>query len=411
MSRSGSDIVKSPALAPPGFTRQETSEFAKANFLALSSLYAVGMTWVWCGVGFTSGAAHIGLFVVFLLPALAWFGIATLILRHSQWRVPLPSWAASDGLVLLLLAAAVGAALSQYVALGQVPLLTAFGSSDYIEIAKIRQTINYGSPVFNYLSPLLIKVIFPILAIALFVRNRTGFAMLALLLGMAFGASLMQKSFPLYVAIPVAIYLALSRRFAAATLTIAAAGVIVVMMTMIANPSGPPIAPGSQTTSHKNIGAGLAHRLFLTPGEVVANWFDAFPATYPFEHGCGYRLAAPLLGCDFVNNADLMYVHLAPSYVAKGLKGEMNAAHFAEEYANFGAAGLAFATLLATCVILVAAVLTAGLGFEIALAINAPFIITLTSSALHTTLLSGGWAAAIALSLVLLGRNAQQSHR
>ena len=69
------------------------------------------------------------------------------------------------------------------------------------------------------------------------------------------------------------------------------------------------------------------------------------------------------------------------------------------------------AAFLAAFTLLVAAVLTAGLGTEIAISINVPFILALTSSALHTTLLSGGWAAAIALSLILLNRGRVQSRR
>jgi hypothetical protein len=204
--------------------------------------------------------------------------------------------------------------------------------------------------------------------------------------------------------------------FGAAACLAAVACVIVVTMATIANPqTQAPVAAaqaGSAATlpARKAIGAGLAHRILLTPGEAVVDWFDTFPANHPFEHGCGYRFAAPALGCRFVNNADLIYLQTSPEYASQGLKGERNAAHFSEEYANFGPAGLALSAFLAALVILIAAVLTAGLGAEIALSINAPFIVILTSTALHTTLLSGGWAAAIALSLILLG-HAQQPHR
>ncbi len=372
------------------------------------------MIWVWAGVLTASGTLYTGLGTTFLLSAILWFAIAAFVLQRSPWQLPLPSIAISDQVIVALLLATALASLAHYVELGGIPLLAAIGSSDFIEIAKIRQSINYGSPVFNYLSPLLVKVIYPVLAIALFRRNLRSLAMLTLLLGMAYGATLMQKSFPFYVAIPVAIYLGLSRRFALAALTVAAAVVVVVAMATIANPPGsvdPADQPANTLPARKDIGAGLTHRILLTPGEVVVEWFDAFPADYAFEHGCGYRFAAPLLGCRFVNNPELMYRHTASDFVAMGLIGLKNAAHFAEEYANFGTGGLAFASFLAAFVLLIAAVLTAGLGMEVAISINAPFIVALTSSALHTTLLSGGWAAAIALSLILLGRNPQQPRR
>ncbi|HEX3065733.1 MAG TPA: hypothetical protein VFA91_01810 [Candidatus Polarisedimenticolia bacterium] len=385
----------------------------RAAFLLLSSIYLAGMAWVWAGVFAASGFTYIGLFAVFLPSAVFWFSAGWFVLFLRDWRLPLPRVAIPDGVIMGLLAAAALASLIQFIALGQIPLLIATRSSDYLEIARIRQSINYGSPIFNYLSPLLVKVIYPILAIAFFKMGRTGLAVIALLLGMAYGASLMQKSYPLYVALPAAAYLGLSRRFAAAVGTATLACVVVVAMATIANPPGPAsVASGGTVTlpARKAIGAGLAHRILLTPGETVVQWFDAFPAVYPFEHGCGYRFAAPVLGCRFVNNADLIYLQTSPEYVSQGLKGEMNAAHFSEEYANFGSAGLALSAFLAAFVLLIAAVLTAGLGAEIALSINIPFIAILTSTALHTTLLSGGWAAAIALSLILLGR-AQQPHQ
>ncbi len=378
---------------------------AKPVYLALSSIYLAGMIWVWAGVFLGGGSAHLDLFAIFALSAVLWFVIAWIALPRLASLLPLPSIRLSDGVALGLLVAALLASIGQYLSLGQIPMVSAARSSDYIEIAKIRQSINDGPPVFNYLSPLLVKVVYPVLTIRFFQRGRFALAALVLLLGMAFGASLMQKSFPLYVAVPVSVYLALSRRFVAGACAGAAACVVIVAMTSIANPPDPADAIAGQGTvplARKAIGAGLIHRILLVPGETVVEWFDAFPAAYPFEHGCGYRFAAPALGCDFVNNSQLVYLYAAPDYVAKGLKGARNAAHFAEEYANFGPAGLALSPFLAALAILLASALTSVLGFEMALPVNAPFILALTSSALHTTLLSGGWAAAIALSLILL---------
>ena len=176
-------------------------------------------------------------------------------------------------------------------------------------------------------------------------------------------------------------------------------------MTSIANPPDPAYALKGQVTvplARKAIGAGLIHRILLVPGETVVEWFDAFPAAFPFEHGCGYRFVAPALGCDFVNNSQLVYLYAAPDYVAKGLKGERSGP-FRRGNANFGPAGLALSSFLAALGHSAGtSALTSILGFEMALPVNAPFILALTSSALHTTLLSGGWAAAIALSLILL---------
>ena len=413
-ANSGSERSDQDHLLLRAGSPQDGSAAPRAVFLALSSIYAAGMILVWTGVYVVSGFDHFALFALFLLSSVLCFGVALTALLRFDMRMAIRLPVLPDGLVLVLLGIALLASAAHYALLGEIPLLAAAQSSDYIEVAKIRQSINDVSPALNYLSPLLVKVVYPLIAIALVARGRVRMATLALLLGMAYAASLLQKSYPLYVAIPVALYLGMSRRLLAAASVVGAAGVVVVGMAMIANgmmaprgvmsPAGtavsttigPPITP-------KSLGSGLVHRLLMTPGEAVVDWFDAFPASYSFEHGCGYRFVAPLLGCRFVNNSELMYLHSAPADVARGLKGTWNAAHFAEEYANFGPPGLALAPLLAAIVILGAAMLTTGLGIEASVAVNLPFILTLTSSALHTTLLSGGWAAAVALSLILLG--------
>jgi hypothetical protein len=397
---------------------QEGSAAPRTMFLALSSIYAAGMIWVWAGIFIVSGVDHFALFAVFLLSTVLCFGIALAILQRLDLRLSVRLLVLPDSLVVVLLGAALLAAAAHFALLGGIPLLAAVKSSDPLEIAKLRQSISDASPLFNYLSPLLVKVAYPLLAIAFVAMGRARLAAIALLLGMAYAASLMQKSYPLYAAVPVAIYLGMSRRFLAAASVIAVASVVVVVMAMIANGmmaardvSHPAAAVATATgtvkpapgVTLKSLGSGLIDRVLVTPGETVADWFDAFPASYSFELGCGYRFVAPLLGCRFVNNSELMFRHSLPNSVARGLTGTLNAAHFAEEYANFGPLGLALAPLLAACVILLAAILTAGLGVEASVAVNLPFILTLTSSALHTTLLSGGWAAAVALSLILLG--------
>jgi hypothetical protein len=138
----------------------------RATFLALSSIYLGCMAWVWAGVFAASGFTYIGLFAVFLPSAVFWFSAGWFVLFRRDWRLPIPKFTVPDRLVMGLLAAAALASLSQYIALGEIPLLTAVKSSDYLEIARIRQSINYGSPVFDYLSPLLVKVVYPVLAIA-----------------------------------------------------------------------------------------------------------------------------------------------------------------------------------------------------------------------------------------------------
>ena len=97
-----------------------------------------------------------------------------------------------------------------------------------------------------------------------------------------------------------------------------------------------------------------------------------------------------------------MYRHYFPENVSQGLVGTYNAAHFAEEYANFGPLGLIVSATLANIVLFAATWVTASRNTATVVAINFPFIASLSSSALQTTLLSGGWFAMVALSLILL---------
>jgi hypothetical protein len=145
----------------------------------------------------------------------------------------------------------------------------------------------------------------------------------------------------------------------------------------------------------------LSKRVLFLPGEVVSRWFKTFPDKIPYEHGCGYRFAAPLLHCTFVDNSLTLYALWYPDYVKRGYHGSMNAAHFAEEYANFGPSGLFLAGFLAAGALAVAATATSRAGLVGAVILNLPYIAALGSTALHTTLLSGGWALMMILVFVL----------
>ena len=373
----------------------------RQNYLILISMYALCMGWVWAGVFVEGGADKTGLLI---LQSVALVGSVAIISGVSKNIEPLrlrfdPALSPAN----LLLILSIGFVLLHWTRLGGIPAFEALASSDDIETARLRQSITEHGALLNYLSIFLIRVLFPLLLLRYVVARKYWAAATAGFVGIIYGLSLMQKSYPLLIIAPSMIYLSFVR-WRAAVLCIAITVICVVFLVLIANAGLRPEQFSDLFTAGRWIAVftALADRVLLLPGHVVSDWLKVFPAIFPFEHGCGYRFISTALGCDFVNNSVVMYQHFFPENVARGLIGTYNAAHFAEDYANFGWAGLMLSGVLAAITIFAASWATSGGSTAIVLAINFPFIATLSSSALQTTLASGGWIASILLSLVLL---------
>jgi hypothetical protein len=360
------------------------------------------MAWVWVGVLLKSDGDRYNLLLIhattfFTLAAIAF--VMTGKIKPLGWRLP-----ASEMLANLLVVASIGFILLHWRELGGIPAARALGSGDDWEIARFRQSITEHGAVFNYGSGFLIKVVLPLLILRFFVTKQYWGALFVGAVGVTYGLSLMQKSYPIFVIAPSFIYLAFRQRFAAFLCGLAVLVCIAVLVSITnvgLRPNGSFDLQGASAAMTMVV-ASLAERVFILPGQVVGDWLKAFPAEFPFEHGCGYRVVSSVLGCEFVNNSVLMYRHYFPENVAEGIVGTYNAAHFAEDYANFGPLGLVVSGVLASAVLFAAAWLTGASNAAIMVAVNFPFIAALSSSALHTTLVSGGWLAMVALSLILL---------
>ena len=321
--------------------------------------------------------------------------------KALAWRLPQP--AVLPNLLLIL---SIGGILLHWVELGGIPAMRALASTDYVEIVKLRQSITERSALFNYGSGFLIRVMLPLFVLRYVLQRQYWVALLVALIGVAYGLSLMQKSYPIFIVAPSLVYLTFTQRRAAIVCGIVAF-VCVAALVSITNvglrPGEFSDVPGAFRAATIVV-TSLAERVLVVPGQVVGDWLNAFPAIFPFEHGCGYRFLSTVLGCEFINNSILMYQHYFPENAAQGILGTYNAAHFAEEYANFGPLGLVVSAVLANAVLFAAAWATAGRDTATIVAINFPFIASLSSAALQTTLVSGGWLAMVALSLVLLPR-------
>lgn len=374
------------------------------------------MAWVWGGIIHSTGSKYIGLVPIqavgFAVTVGVLFAFVFPRFRHViEFRLPISSNAIAIWLVVLVTALIV----LHWVALGRIPLLAAFAVDDVMQVALIRDSIHRtGIPLLGYIPTLTIWSGIPVLGIYFIHRRQYKLSWLILFVGFLYALSLMQKSYPLIVLAPPALYCLLTRRLVRMALIVSMAAAGVLILFFIANPHLRPTSQsfpsGQYSLAHKQgqlskvVGTtttSLLDRVFLLPGDVVAQWFSTFPAKIGYEKGCGYRFFAPLLGCKFVNNPERLYALYYPEQYRTGVQGTYNAAHFAEEYANFGPIGLLLSGILAAVALAMAAIATCRAGLSAAIALNLPAIMALTSAALHTTLLSGGWLTVMILAYAL----------
>lgn len=141
---------------------------------------------------------------------------------------------------------------------------------------------------------------------------------------------------------------------------------------------------------------GIFHRVVFVPGEVVASWFAVIPSELDFAYGCGYRVLAILLECEHQNFPELVYALYNKSLVDEGLMGTMNAASFMEEYANFGFLGLAGSAVFMAVLLYLLGLMFYGKRC-VGIALNTGPILYLSSGALLTLMVSGGWLTSLLL--------------
>jgi hypothetical protein len=300
-------------------------------------------------------------------------------------------------------------------------------SNDAIEIALIRQGVTTSIPGWmRYTSSIAIRSLFPIVLVLAVANRQIALAVLTGSVGLLYAVSLMQKSGPVLLLLPLVCYLALKSRLLGFSFGAALIAGTVLSMGFLANPTLRPNAhivtegtdphPPASINSNPSDGrkteqlaSGLFHRVAVVPGEVVGQWFAEIPASVPYGYGCGYRFLAPLLGCGFQDYTRILYDKEYPQEASMGLQGTLNAASMMNAYANFGwwglvASGVIHAILLWGLTIIFCRDL------KMILPINVTFLVLLSSGDFFTTLLSGGWAAAIVL-FVLLGRQENRSSK
>lgn len=358
----------------------------------------------------------------------------------------------------LLIGCAVFVAI-HFMYLGHVPVVTGLSSNDYFDIMRIRQSVFYDAPaVFRYLPNIVLKSLFPFLLLYYFVTGRRAVFWIALGLATFYGFALMNKMFVVILYAPLTLYLLLNRRF------VSASGIAIIpvfslaLLVFVQNPqvrpelwtpremataSGKPLvveAPAIQrkqtelasypvlqaldrklNTSKNPVtlffgsvyGAAVYPvlqffetiylRILIVPGQVVTLWFSTIPEKLPFASGCGYRLIAAILGCEFQFYPSLVHDIENPILVREGVRGTMTAASFMEDYANFGYRGLVLSGALFAFLLAFIARMFSG-DWRWALILNFIPIAMMIELPLSTVLLTGGWAVTLLLYLIFRDR-------
>lgn len=295
---------------------------------------------------------------------------------------------------------------------GYVPLFKALCSTDFYEIAKLRQGISETSPWFlTYGSSLLITALMPFFLLYFWcMRKKTEFYIL-IFVSVFYSLSLLQKSFIITICLPLLVYLFIKRQYFKFTALFLIPICGILLLVLATNPQIRPWSPHMPTKTvnitynSDNITVsdsisrsvmGIGDRILLIPGKVIVQWFKLIPDQIPYGEGNGYKIVANLKGQDFINYPRLLYDKVYPDYTEIGLRGTLNVASFMVDYANYGRSGLILAgATLSLLLVLFEAIFRNAAIF--CLALNIFPILALSSSALSTLLFSGGWGLTILL--------------
>jgi hypothetical protein len=282
------------------------------------------------------------------------------------------------------------------------PAISALLLDSVNDIANLRLSITEGSSrIVSYNSSFIIKGILPFLILFLFITKKYKLYALVLIIGGFYAFSLMQKSYIITLLLPAFIYALYQKKYWASLKHVGIMITVIFGLTFIANPE-PPVIVGAeetpQTSKLERIIYGLSRRVFIVPGEVVSQWFETVPAKKPFLKGTGYQFLAKIKGEPFVEYSVDLYPILKPEYAAQGLKGTVNTASFMYDYVNFGKLGLVLSGIvLALFFVIVESIFVNDVVMKLSL--NSFPILLLSSTALTTSIFSGGWFLLIGLYL------------
>lgn len=362
-----------------------------------------------------------------LWPALAQRSAATqpaapLDPRRQRWLLGL---VAAYGLVVV----------SHFLLIGYIPIVTALRSSSDIGVSLVRQAGYFDlPPLMRYASDYCVKAVGPaLLLITYYLRSRLFWVVL--LIGGFYSMALFARVLPMILLAPLLVHMLLSRRWFQAAAVVCLLALMVGALTSVASiairedlretateaivlsdearsvgkgyqaaPAKPPKV--EQDWRRTSALYALYERALIVPGQVLDQWFYYYDRNDRREHGCGYRVLARLLGCDYVHIPTKLYTVFYQDNIAQGMKGSLNAASFMTDFANWGYAGLAASALMAG--LLFALVSLVYSDHPLALSMNLPLIVVAMESNLMTAINSGGGWLAMTLLFILFSRLSRQ---
>lgn len=305
--------------------------------------------------------------------------------------------------------------ISHLISLGGSPALQGLSLDESGEVSELRRSITANASVlWGYLSSFNIKAILPFTLLLFLFKKRKILLIVLFVIGAFYAFSLMQKSYILTVLFPIFLYLLLSKKYIQSLGIIATCVFIIFSLVYVSNPQmrggqdtipkleiseefeSTPVQGKQDAPYYIRVIYGLGKRVFVVPGEMVAQWFDAIPKTKPFLRGNGYYFYCTLTGNEYHEYSKELYPIIRPNYAEKGLKGSVNTASFMYEYSNFGRLGMVLSALFFSIVLIFTEfVFKHNLKMKIALNLFPVFM--LSSGALTTALFSGGWGLIIFL--------------
>jgi hypothetical protein len=224
----------------------------------------------------------------------------------------------------------------------------------------------------------------------------------------------MQKSYIITLVLPSLIYAIYSRKILLSLFNIFLIGGIVLGLGYVSNPNLNPaknkqidlnldqLKKNKSNMSRSSIhilALGIKNRVLVVPGKMVSNWFKNVPSKIPHSGINGYRIIAKLKNIEPIAYDEELYPIISKKFYDRGLRGTVNVASFMYEYAYFGKKGLVLSAILLSILFIFIEKVFVG-NFIMKLTLNIYPILILSSSALTTSLLSGGWVFIIILYLI-----------
>lgn len=335
-----------------------------------------------------------------------------------------------------LLAIAIGYIVVHLLWLGDIPIVVGATINDYYDVMRIRQKIFYDAPaLYRYPPNVLLKSLFPFLILYFYVTGRRIQFWLAFAVAALYGAALMNKMFVVIPAVPILIYTLYQRKVRLLGILLGLPCILLALLVFVQNPhirpefwtardqataSGKPLViesvPYKKNSTATDVNQMATEvkkaafpamqfietiyiRIFLIPGQVVTAWFNNIPHRIDYAHGCGYRVVAALLNCEFRFVPQLIHDIENPALVAEGIKGTMTAANFMEDYANFGRGGLIGSGIMMGFLLALIGMIYYG-NWRMAILLNFIPVAMLLELPLTTILFTGGWALTTVLYLL-----------